>query len=152
MRWVVFLGGGLGLLGLFIALLQIAPPPTGVLDKYSDLQLATVERLEGIIDTNFTMATAVTGALGALALGLGGGVKLTRRQAPPVFIAVVFSVGSALAGVVARMNLVEMLANGAQPYLSEQIIQAPMQIQQYLLLASIAAIGWLVVDGVLKAE
>ena len=153
MRWVVFAIGGAALVVLFWGLWSIDPPAIGLVENYSDLQLAAVERFEAVLDANFTVATAITGALGALALGLGGEkLVLNQRQTPPVFLAVLFSVGSAMAGAVARLHLVEMLANSAEPYLTRPVIQTPLLFQQFLLLAALAAIGWLVVDGVGRSE
>lgn len=150
-RGLVFLTAVIALLALYASLNSLTPQGGAVpVDDYSALDKAALDRIETLCDRGFALATGLIGALGAAFMGLAKGPTLKGPRAYVIALAVVLALGSAMAGMVTRFRLLSMIAGHWPPYLTEPQIQIPFGVQYILLFASIAAIGWYVVDDALR--
>ncbi|MBS0295349.1 MAG: hypothetical protein JSR45_03495 [Proteobacteria bacterium] len=152
LRVVLLLAAGGALLALSVGLQHITPPIAAQVEAYTELQKSAVDKLESLSDKGLAIALAMIGVMGAGLIGFRKDMELSAHMRLGVTLAVFFCIASAISGVAVRLRLMDMTANGMQPFLFHPSIQTPLALQYYCLLLAVAAAGWFVVDNALRNQ
>jgi hypothetical protein len=120
-------------------------PGGGQLTQYSALQNQALANIDALVEKGLTLALGLIGALGAAVLGFNERLKLSRSDTIGLACTLYFCVLSVTAGIFVKIKLAEMMGGLTEPYFTDPIIDGPLSLQLYAMIAAIAALAWTIV-------